>query len=136
MVNLIIPVNLGILVSGESAHFGKAGNFVEFVFFVDPFDSDEYFEYGHSGDYGSCSVFWWILSFLKIPITGDVDESGDFYEYDDFCDSGEFGDCGECGKIGDIGFSFWYSGSGDSCEFDDFCEYCQKFDWGEIGDFH
>ena len=57
MVNLIIPVNLGILVSGESAHFGKAGDFVEFVFFVDPFDSDEYFEYGHSGDYGSCSVF-------------------------------------------------------------------------------
>ena len=43
---------------------------------------------------------------MKIPITGDVDESGDFYEYDAFCDSGEFGDCGECGKIGDIGFSF------------------------------
>ena len=59
---------------------------------------------------------------MKIPITGDVDESGDFYEYDDFCDSGKFGDCGECGKIGDIGFSFWYSGSGDSCEFGDFGE--------------
>ena len=34
MVNLIIPVNLGILVSGESAHFGKAGDFVEFGFLL------------------------------------------------------------------------------------------------------
>ena len=75
------------------------------------------------------------LIILENPITGNVDESGDFYKYNDFCDSGEFDDCGECRKIGDIGFSFWYIVSGDSGEFGDFGEYCQKFDWGEIGRF-
>ena len=44
MVIPIIPVNLGILVSGEFADFGRVGDFVESGCFVDPFDS---------GDYGS-----------------------------------------------------------------------------------
>ena len=57
MVNPIIPVDSGILVSGEFADFVRAGDFVESGCFVDPFDSGEYFYSGHSGDYGSFNVF-------------------------------------------------------------------------------
>ena len=48
MLNLLNPVNLGILASGQSDDFGKAGDSVEFGCSVDPFDS---------GDHSSCSVF-------------------------------------------------------------------------------
>ena len=48
MLNLIILVTSGILVSGESDDFGKAGDSMEFDSSVDPFDSC---------DHGSCSVF-------------------------------------------------------------------------------
>ena len=54
MLNLIIPVNLGILVSGESDDFGKACDSVESGCSVDPFDSGEYFD---SGDHGSYRIF-------------------------------------------------------------------------------
>ena len=41
--NLIIPVNLGILVSSEFDDFCKAGDSLESGCSVDPFDSGEYF---------------------------------------------------------------------------------------------
>ena len=43
MVNLITLVNLGILVSGESDDFGKAGDSVKSGCSVDPFDSVVFF---------------------------------------------------------------------------------------------
>ena len=54
MLNLTIPVNLGILVSGESDDFGKAGDSVKSGCSVDPFDSGEYFD---SGGHGSYRIF-------------------------------------------------------------------------------
>ena len=42
MLNRIIPVNLGILVSGESDDFGKACDSVESGCSVDSFDSGKY----------------------------------------------------------------------------------------------
>ena len=60
MHNLIFLVNLGILVSGESDDFDKAGDFIESGCSVGPFDSVDLFdsgEYFDSGDHGSCSVF-------------------------------------------------------------------------------
>ena len=47
-------MNLGILVSGESDDFGKAGDSVEYGCYVHLFDSGEYFD---SGDHGSGSSF-------------------------------------------------------------------------------